>query len=985
MKRIDLKGSWGFRLDKEKTGIDNKLYNAMLEDSIDLPATVSTAMKGVPSEERNTGYLTDPYHFEGYTWYSREVDFTDSELNGEEKDKVKEYFLVLERTRISHVWVDDNYVGSNNSLCSSHRYRITPYIKDKHKITIMVDNTSYPVPGGHMASPDTQTNWNGITGEIYIEESSQIYLTGVKISANAVKKQIEVKVNLNGIKGPDLKNYNLKDHSLTDNAQKELDPIEEYYVIASVMDQDAEKSYPKETYTLQKDENTFIYNLDDTVGTWSEHSPKLYCLHLELRDKQEVILDEYDYSFGFRDFRAVGKYFEINGMRTFLRGKHDGMIFPVTGHAPTDVESWLKVLTTAKEYGVNHYRFHTCCPPEAAFEAADQLGIYMEPELPFWGTVTDEKDENHDEEAQRYLIEEGYRILDEFGNHPSFVMMSLGNELWGSKERLNHILLGYRNYDSRHLYTSGSNNFQFMPCILENEDFFVGVRFSRDRLFRGSYAMCDAPQGYIQTMAPTMSYNYDQMIRPSNVIGESATSGEVTIQYGTGTKTVKMDASEELIPEVPVVSHEVGQYAMYPDFSEIEKYTGVLKARNMEVFRERLEEKGMLHKAEQFFKASGRFAAECYKAEVEAALKSNELAGFQLLDLQDFTGQGTALIGILNSFMENKGVISPEEWRQFCSDSVLLAELPKMIYHVGEIVDIGIKLAVFSPEGVRNPKVKLSLMDGEEILAEVENSTQGEYLAGVYSLGELKLKMPQVDIAKRLVIRVIAGEPDSRDVKNSDIKDSDLINSAIKNSYDICVFPEIKDKEYDSNIVSDNNIIISENIIDACEELKKGKKVLLYPGNLNDTNSIEGTYCTDFWCYPMFRSISESMKKPVPIGTHGLLIQKEHPVFKQFPTEYYSTPEWYDIVENSRALILDGKKIEPIVWTIDNFERNHKLGNIFEVKVGDGKLLVCTSNLRRLTESDPAKWLEHSILKYMSSEKFEPVAEIQVKDVDQLF
>ena len=70
-----------------------------------------------------------------------------------------------------------------------------------------------------------------------------------------------------------------------------------------------------------------------------------------------------------------------------LRGKHDGLIFPKTGYAPTDVNEWLRVLGIAKSYGINHYRFHTCCPPDAAFTAADLLGIYMEPELPFWGTI----------------------------------------------------------------------------------------------------------------------------------------------------------------------------------------------------------------------------------------------------------------------------------------------------------------------------------------------------------------------------------------------------------------------------------------------------------------------------------------------------------------------------------------------------------------------------------------------------------------------
>ncbi|MGB4661362.1 MAG: glycoside hydrolase family 2 TIM barrel-domain containing protein, partial [Mobilitalea sp.] len=723
---------------------------------------------------------------------------------------------------------------------------------------------------------------------------------------------------------------------------------------------DRETAFAMMEIILHDGENSFVYTMDKEALTWSEHTPHLYQLHLCLEQSEESV-EESVFSFGLRKFAATDKYFTINGSRTFLRGKHEGMIFPMTGHAPTDVASWLKVLGTAKDYGINHYRFHTCCPPEAAFAAADLLGIYMEPELPFWGTITEEGEENHDEKAQQYLIEEGYHILDEFGNHPSFVMMSLGNELWGSKKRLNEILGRYKKYDNRHLYTQGSNNFQFVPCILDNEDFFCGVRFSADRSFRGSYAMCDAPQGHIQMAAPDMLYSYDQMIRPASVTDDLHNSGEVTIQYGTGTKTVKMDASSEIIPTVPVVSHEIGQYAMSPDFSEIKKYTGVLKARNFEIFQERIDKEGMQPMAEPFFKASGRLAVECYKAEIEAALKSSELAGFQLLDLQDFSGQGTALIGILNAFMENKGLVTPSEWQQFCSDTVLMAELPKLVFQAGESVTIGVKLAVFGLMGVVDPEIELTISDGEEAMIPNTISTQGEYQNGVYHLCDFTLQLPEALRPSKLTVMLR------------------IIGTDICNNYDIWLYPEIRW----ANKLED--IIITGNIREACDNLKLGKKVLLYPENLKEANSIQGTYCTDFWCYPMFRSISESMGKPVPIGTLGLFIDHTHPAFEFFPTEYYTTASWYDIVSNSRAVILDGKEIKPLVWTIDNFERNHRLGNLFELKVGEGKLFVCSSDLRQLTESYPAKWLEYSILRYIGSKEFEPKAEIRIEEVEQIF
>ncbi|MFR6497101.1 MAG: hypothetical protein ACLUOF_12495, partial [Ruminococcus sp.] len=343
------------------------------------------------------------------------------------------------------------------------------------------------------------------------------------------------------------------------------------------------------------------------------------------------------------------------------------LIGPRTGYAPTDVHEWLRVLSIAKSYGINHYRFHTCCPPDAAFTAADVLGIYMEPELPFWGTIAAPGEEGYNEAEQNYLIELGDKMLDTFGNHPSFVMFSLGNELWGSPERLGKILRHYKERDSRHLYTQGCNNFQHFPLMVPEDDYYVGVRLSKERLLRGSFGMCDAPLGHVQTERPSTMHQYDDVIFPKQTEGEGTSdTEEIEIQYGTGVKKVQVSKTAGgLIPTKPVVTHEIGQYEVYPDFREIDKYTGPLKARNFEIFRFRLGAKGMLRQADKFFRCSGALAAACYKEEIEAAMRSQYIAGFQLLDLQDFSGQGTALVGMLDAFMDSKGLISPEEWRMF--------------------------------------------------------------------------------------------------------------------------------------------------------------------------------------------------------------------------------------------------------------------------------------------------------------------------------
>ena len=895
---------WNFLLSKEKPDI-----NVNFEDTATLPSTVQQLKKPPVTDERSAGYLTDPYRFEGYALYERTVKIAP-------KKQGCRVFLVMERTRTSNLWIDGNFIGTQNSLCTAHRYDITDFVNGGEiRITIMIDNVSCPVSGGHMTSQDTQTNWLGITGGLYIECVNEARFVNPKLYTDAETKTVTVKGGLVGAESLEL-NVDVS-------------------------------GFPKKTVTVTKDCPEFTYEME-MATLWSEHNPVTYVMNIANDgDVQSV-------SFGIRDFSTRGTEFLVNGEKVFLRGKHDGMIFPMTGAAPTDTESWLAVMKTAKEHGINHYRFHTCCPPDAAFCAADQLGIYMEPELPFWGTVEDEITD-----GQQYLIDEGFRILDEFGNHPSFFAMSLGNELWGSKERLNEILGGYKAYDSRHLYTQGSNNFQFWPCIVGNDDFFVGVRFSKERLFRGSYAMCDAPLGHIQTDAPNSDYSYDAHIRPSSVSDEQNAGGTIEIQYGTGVKTVSLDnAGGEFVSEIPVVSHEVGQYFMYPDYNEIEKYTGVLKPYNLEIFRERLEEAGLLKYADKFFRASGRFAAECYKNEIETALRSKELSGFQLLDIQDFTGQGTALVGVLNSFMESKGVITSIEWRGFCSERVILGLLPKFVFAAGERLEMPVQLYNYAAKADVDPTVSVRLSVNGDVISEYSLTAKGEFKGGTFNLGKIDLEIPMVRKPAKVVLTL-------------NCKD-------ICNKYVLWAYPE-------TTVCIPENVVVAKAWDDAKSALAEGKRVLFMPDKLDESKSIEGTYCTDFWNYPMFNSISLSMNKATPVGTLGLLVENGHPALAKFPSETYSTAQWYDIVSVSRTAILDGTGIEPIVRTIDNCERNHNLGTVFEVKTGGGNLLVCTAKLDSKTNSQPCRQLMKSLCDYVSSDDFKPEQLIEIDTLDAVF
>ncbi len=924
---IPLDGVWEFLEDQQKrfTGFPPKSDD--FHDTITLPCTTAQAKKGIPNENRETGFLTEVYPYKGNAWFHTVV-----KVPQEQRTRMQ---LYMERTRVSEVWVNGIRIGTDNSLCTPHRYDLSAFSGcESLALCIRVDNSDYPTKGGHMTSPDTQTNWNGILGKLRLICSDHLHsLSRIKAIPDTAKRKVRLEFQTSS--GSNFGWINGK----WETADGILSIMEEQEFIFS-------RSQDGRCYA--------DIPLGADAPLWDEYHPVICRMRVlvDTCDEQEVI-------FGLTDFHAEGTRLVNHGKSVFLRGKHDGMIFPLEGAAPMDTDSWMKVMKTAKSYGINHYRFHTCCPPEAAFLAADLLGIYMEPEIPFWGNLHSPDDAQYNPQEQGYLIAEGKRILEEFGNHPSFAMFSLGNELWGSKERITEILRYYKQNETRILFTQGCNNFQFFPFILPEDDFFVGVRLDRERRLRGSYAMCDGPLGHVQTERPSTMHCYDSMLRPDSETAQDMEDAvrEIEIQYGTGVKTVQLTQDKEyLIPEKPVISHEIGQYCSYPDFREIDKYTGVLQARNYEIFRERLEEKGMSCMAEKFFRCSGALAVQCYKEELEAAMRSEFLSGFQILDIQDFSGQGTALVGILDAFMDSKGFITPEQWRGFCSDRVLLARFPSYVLTSGEEFTAEILLRYY-PHDALHGDVLCRFSTDSECLAQIRLRTDIDG-QGLFRLGTITYRLPESDKPQKITLT--------------------LSHDGISNNYELEVFQK---KEFPA--LSADGVCVTHDWEEARTALENGEKVLYLPHTVPD--SIEGFYCTDFWCYPMFRSISESLDRPVPVGTLGLCIENTHPALSDFPCREYTTPQWYDIVMHSDCAILDDTEIHPIVQMIDNFERNHRLGILFECAVGSGSLLVCTARLHEIEDRPEAAHFADSILRYAASSYFNPSKKVDADTLARIF
>ena len=627
----------------------------------------------------------------------------------------------------------------------------------------------------------------------------------------------------------------------------------------------------------------------------------------------------------FKDFHIEGQKFFANGHPIYLRGRHDACVWPLTGHVAMDVDSWRHYFKVCEEYGLNHVRFHSWCPPEAAFVAADEYGIYLQPELPFWGDFNPK-----DTVLMDFLMAEGEAIMREYAHHPSFRMFALGNELRGSIPKMTEFIEHFRAMAPDKIYTLSSNYYLGYQGVKPGMDFFVTCRVGGEGWgnygthTRGSFSFADAADGgMINHFYPNTRMNFEE--------GCSLT-------------------------DVPIISHETAQFQTYPNYDEIAKYTGALYPYNMEIFRDRLEKAGMADQAKAFHQASGQWSLRLYKQDIEMDLRTPNMAGFQLLDLQDYPGQGSAYVGILDAFLDTKGMCTAEEWRGFCAPVVPLLIADKFCYTNEEVLHADIQIANYGEESLKGKTVTWNL--GEKSGAIVVATDE----FGLIDAGVLDIPLADYQQATQLELTLqVEGKKEC-------------------NTYDIWVYPAKNELE----TLKEKALITRTLTADVARRLENGESVLLMPDASEQT--VGGLFQTDYWNYRMFKTISENNNRHVSPGTLGILTDPAHPLFASFPTEMHTNWQWFPVVKASHPFMLDNTAADyrPIVQVIDNIERNHKLGLVFEFAVGKGKLLVVMSDLEKASEHPEGEQFYLSVLRYMTSQHFAPKTAITVADFHRL-
>ena len=915
---IDLSGDWSFQVDSLDQGISEQWYQSQFEETITLPGSMNTNGKGdeLSVKTKWTGniwdndsvwykdpkmakyrqkgniklpfWLTPNNKYTGAAWYQKKVTIP-SDWKGKKID------LHLERVHWeSTVWIDDAKIGMQNSLATAHDYNLGAALTSgEHTITIRVDNRVKDIDVGmdaHSISDNTQSNWNGIIGDIKLVAKPKIAIGIVKLYPNVADKKVKVVIQI-------------------DNSSKENQTAKLTLIANEKSDEGNSLNVLKEEVTINENNEVVLnYNMGDNPKLWDEFNPNVYQMKITLDSKSGT--DTKNVDFGMREFKADGKVFTINGRKIFLRGTLECTIFPLTGYPPTDIDEWKYIFKTIKKHGLNHMRFHSWCPPKAAFIAADQEGVYLQVEASAWTTIGDGAP------IDKWLYKEGEDIINAYGNHPSFVMMAYGNEPSGSKhvDYLRNYVTHFKELDNRRMYTSAAG-----WAFLDNMDYY---NHFKARIQRWN----DNLNSIINAKAPQTQFDFRDIINKT---------------------------------PIPYVSHEIGQWCVYPNFEEISKYTGVLKPKNFEIFQESLAENGMADLANQFLMASGKLQTLCYKADIEAALRTKDMAGFQLLDLHDFPGQGTALVGVLDAFWGEKGYVSPEKFKDFSGQTVPLARFPKRTFKNTDTLKVSIEVAHFGEKPMQNitPKWSLKTIDNtvfaegnlDEIDVEIGNGIQ---------LGEINLSLLKIDKAQKLTLSV--------DV------------SSFKNTWDLWVYPN----EVPSLKTENNLKVVHKLDASTIEYLQKGGNVLLNvtKGDIapDKGGDIGIGFSSIFW-----NTSWTNGQKP---HTLGILCDPENPALANFPTEYHSNWQWWDAMTNSNAIILDDlPNITPIVRVVDDWFKNRRLGLVFEAKVGEGKLVMSGIDLHtNLDTRLEAKQLLYSLKKYMTTPEFNPEVTLEVSQIKSL-
>lgn len=855
-------------------------------------------------------------------------------------------FVLAERARALRLLVDGEAcsVFRQGTLSTPYIFELTGAAPGEHEFTFLSDN-SYPgmpkaaIYYSSAATDETQTNWNGILGECSMYTRPQNFIDSLRVYPRAVKKEeknkaggyvLDVCVEL----APGAKKVYKDAKIILQSEALAAGELEDTQTLTEIISYSGEGLAEAGTDKEENPKTMEIWFRDlplrENVKLWDEDEGNLYEMAVTLDNGMSAedkggSTAECRTRFGIRSFGDNGSgRLALNGRAIFLRGEANCAEYPETGHPPMTIPEWKEMLLKYRSYGINFVRFHSHCEPEAAFAAADELGMLLQPELSHW----DPKDAFGTEESYRYYRAELVDLLKTYANHPSFVMLTLGNELQAQdegRERMRELVRTAKRMDPTRLYANGSNAFYGEEGCDPESDFYTS-QSCKDVVIRGTFS---GMRGYLNENYPSADRTYDEAM------------AEIRKEY-----------------QKPVFSFEVGQFEVLPDFEELESFHGISDPVNLKLIKKRVEERGLLPTWEKYVEATGELSRLAYREEIEAAMRTRELSGISLLGLQDFPGQGTALVGMMNSHLEPKpyDFARPERFREFFTESRIFVKMPRYTYEEGEYLTAEVEVANFGKESISGELVwTLGYRDC------AVNTGSGEFLCGradgqkncppgtYTSLGRLDIPLEVKGVSAAFMLTVSMGDCTS--------------------TYPVWVYkktsPECPKNVYETRVFDEQTRAVLQN----------GGRVYLSPDADKESlpYSIKTQFTTDFWSVGTFADQEGGM---------GQLIDTEHPIFKEFPTDFHTDWQWW-IMATKRAAVLP-HPMKTIITEMDSYAFLRPMAQLIEFRCLKGKVLLSTMELHKSQQYPEVRALQASIYTYLSEENFEPAEEITEEELSML-
>ncbi|HPF87762.1 MAG TPA: glycoside hydrolase family 2 TIM barrel-domain containing protein, partial [Candidatus Limiplasma sp.] len=623
-----------------------------------------------------------------------------------EKPDDSRAFVTVERSRELSLALNGHPIppAVRGTASTPYVFEITNHLLDgDNRFSFCCDN-SYPtwprndILYSSAATDETQTNWNGILGRFTLDYQKPNFIRNVRVYPTLTEADVIVELDCQAVCRDVL---TLQCDAFAQTVRKAVD-------------------LPSGVRELRIGH----IPLRADCARWDIEDGNLYTLAV-----QADTLDVYSVRFGVRTFGTSHGRLMLNNRPIFLRSEANCCVFPQTGHMPLDIDGWMDVLQRYQAYGVNCMRFHSHCPPDAAFAAADRLGMLMQPELSHWNP----RNALDDNKSFAYYPLELKQILRAYANHPSFVMLTFGNELHTGAlghARMDSMITRAKTLDSTRLYANGSNvHYGHLPPD-PGSDFYTSSNYL-DHMLRATSAQM---QGFLNGQYPSADHTY----------------------------TAAMTALRKDYIK-PVFTFEVGQYEVLPDFAQLTQFTGVTRADNLAFIQSRMQAAGWAGTWKRRVEATGELALLGYREEVEAVLRTPSLSGISLLGLQDFPGQGTALVGMLDAHLKPKpySFANPERFRAFFTDVLPLAQLPRYTYRQQERLQCEIQLANYGKAAFSQSATAV-LSAGDTIFAEAV-FPEKIYKAGTLTAaGRIDFPLQKVQTPQKLCLTITVGQACNR-------------------------------------------------------------------------------------------------------------------------------------------------------------------------------------------------------------------------------